>query len=514
MRRTEPRNSHNKFLVLASVCVIVAGLSLAREVLIPLALAVLFSFLLAPMVSRLERLRAPRVVSVLSVVLVAIAVVGIIGWIVTAQLNDLAESVDRYNDNVMQKIDSLMPRSSLFTRLARTADRVSEHVQSASTQTSQPTSQSTTQAALESARAKHDAATTQPTPVTLVAARTSPLESLSKYFSLVLSPLGTAGLVVVFLIFMLMQRENLRDRMIRLIGQGQLILTTQAIDDAAYRVSRYLVMQCVINGSFAICTGTGLWLIGIPNAFLWGLLCALLRFIPYVGVWIGICFPLLLSLAVFPDNWHFVYTIILFVGVELLVSQFLEPLLYGSSTGMTPLAVLVSAVVWTWIWGPIGLLLSTPLTVVLVVIGKYIPQLKFIDVMLGDEPVLDPQMRYYQRLLAMDAEEAEDVIEEFLRQMPLEDVYDKIVIPALAMFEEDRQHGEFADDEKPKIILSAVREHIENIGEQQKLLEEAAVIAPREGEKRRAAAGESKVPAVAVDFWNEGYSYFMSAGVG
>jgi hypothetical protein len=294
---------------------------------------------------------------------------------------------------------------------------------------------------------------------------------LGTYLGTLLGPLGTAGIVIVFVIFMLIGREDLRDRIIRLVGEGQLNITTQALDDAATRISRYLVAQAIVNGSYGAAISLGLWLIGVtladgwfPSFVLWGLLCALLRFIPYIGPWIAAAFPLILSLAVYPGYSVFFAVAGMFIIVELLSNNFMEPWLYGSSTGMSAVAVLVAAVFWTWLWGPIGLLLSTPLTVCIVVVGKYVPQFRFFDILLGDQPVLSPAERIYQRLLAMDAEEAADVAEEQLESSSLEAVYDQVLLPALAMAEQDR-HADQLDDRRGLFIRDALRDIIDELHE-------------------------------------------------
>jgi predicted PurR-regulated permease PerM len=300
----------------------------------------------------------------------------------------------------------------------------------------------------------------------------SPIKTLGGYVGIVLSPLGTAGLVVVFVIFILLQREDLRDRMIRLMGRGEMNITTQALDDAGSRISRYLMAQAIVNGTYGIAISAGLWLIGhfvggktFPSFVLWGLLCAVLRFIPYIGPWVASAFPLTLALAVYPGFGVFVWTLGMFVFVELLSNNLMEPWLYGASTGMSTVAILVSAVFWTWLWGAVGLLLATPLTVVLVVIGKYVPQLRFLDILLGDEPVLDPPERIYQRLLAGDEEEATDLAREFLKDATLLDVYDNILLPALSLAEMDRHKGRL-DATRQEFVRKSMREIVDELGDE------------------------------------------------
>ena len=433
----------------------------AQEVLIPLALAMIVSFLLTPLCSWLERHVFGRVASVLTVVTGSLLVVVVIGWVVGFQIYHIAEQLPQYTDNIKSKLQWLpKPGQGVMGNVEKTIKSVTETP--ATTQSTMPaTTQSTAIVAplppfltnkIETPpTAALTEPTTQPVPVRVVE-ETSPMELLLGNLGMLLGPLGTAGIVIVFYLFMLLEREDLRDRMIRLIGGGRLTVTTQALDDAATRISRYLMMQSIVNGTYGLAVAIGLWAIGyffadapFPSVFLWGLLCAVLRFIPYIGPWIGAAFPIALSLAVFPSIHVFFATVSLFVIIELLSNNFMEPLLYGSSTGMSAVAILVAAVFWTWLWGPIGLLLSTPLTVCLVVIGKYVPQLRFLDIMLGDEPVLNPPERVYQRLLALDQEEVIDVVDDYLKERSIEEVYDDILLPAMAMAEQDRHKGRLDD---------------------------------------------------------------------
>jgi hypothetical protein len=280
-------------------------------------------------------------------------------------------------------------------------------------------------------------------------------ESLTALFKPLLKPIGTAALVCVLVIFMLLRFADVRDRFIRLLGQRNLRITTEALDDAARRVSRYLVMQTLINSWQGICVAIGLTLIGLPNAVLWGALTIVLRFIPYVGPWVAATMPVALSFAVF-DNWtHPLLTVGLFVLVELISNMALEPWLYGNRTGVSPLALLIAAAFWAWLWGAAGLFLAIPLTVCLVVMGKYIPQLEFLHVLLGDQPVLEPYERLYQRLLASNREEADDLLEAALREASLTEVCDTVVIPALQLAEEDHERGSLREA-KRKYVLDHV----------------------------------------------------------
>ncbi len=293
-----------------------------------------------------------------------------------------------------------------------------------------------------------------------------------EWLSGALHPLTTAFLMIVFVIFMLLNREDLRDRMIRLVGAGQLNTTTQAVTDAAERISRYLLSLAIVNLCYGLAVALGLWLIGkllgagqpFPNPLFWGLICGVSRFVPYVGIWATASMPLALSFGLYPNYGVFFATVGMFLVYETVVAQFIEPYFYGARTGMSTIAVLVSAVFWTWLWGPVGLLLSTPLTVVLVVVGKYVPQLQFLDIILGDEPVLEPPVRIYQRLLALDAEEAADLAREYLKSRPIEEVFGEILLPALALAEQDRHRGSL-DPEREAFVRQSMRDLVEELSE-------------------------------------------------
>jgi hypothetical protein len=271
-----------------------------------------------------------------------------------------------------------------------------------------------------------------------------------------------AGLVVVFVIMILLEREDLRDRLLRLAGRRDLHRTTVAMDDAAQRVSRYLLRQLVVNGCCGLPIGLGLAVIGIPNAALWGIFAALLRFIPYLGIVIAGCFPLALAVAVDPGWMLLVWVGLLYIAIELVVANLLEPWVYAAGTGLSSVALIAAATFWTWLWGPIGLLLSTPLTVCLVVLGRHVPQLEFLDVLLGSTPVLAPDETFYQRLLANDPEEATEQAEEFVEERPIAE--DEVVIPALRRAQVDSDDGALTP-ERRMIIKEGVRAILESLSE-------------------------------------------------
>ena len=294
----------------------------------------------------------------------------------------------------------------------------------------------------------------------------SPLQLLGRTFGTLIEVLGLAGIVVILVVFFLVRREDLRDRFIRLVGKGQATVTTQMLEDAATRVSRYLSMLFLINASFGLAIGIGLYLIGVPNAVLWGILAAVLRFVPYIGTWIAAVAPIGLAMAISTGWLAPILTLGLFAVLELLCGNVVEPWLYGRGTGVSGVAVLVAAVFWTWLWGIVGLLLATPLTVCLLVIGKHVPQLSFLHILLGNEPVFEPKRRVYQRLLAGDQEEAGELVDDDLENKPLVEVYDTLLIPALALAETDWHRGEL-DEGRHNFILQSLKEMINEKAEDQ-----------------------------------------------
>ena len=433
-----------------SVMLVVAALYFAREVFIPLALALLFTFLLAPLVIRLRHWHVGRVPSVLIVVLSAFILVGTIGGLMVSQMVDLANKLPDYEKNIHKKLQSLnLQNRGVMARFSKTFTDLRKDL-------APPVVPSQTQT-------RQEGEVPQPVAVEIHGSFT-PMQVLRTVLGSVLGIFVTSFIVIVFVIFMLIEREDLRDRLIRLIGIGKLNVTTQLLDDAGHRVSRYLLMQLIVNVSYGVPIGLGLFLIGIPNPILWGVLAALFRYIPYAGAWIAASMPIALALAVDPDWTKPLLTLGLFAVMEIIVANVVEPWLYGASTGITPLAVLAAAVFWTWLWGPVGLLLSTPLTVCLVSMGRYIPNFSFLNILLGDEPVLAPEARFYQRMLAMDQEDAVELAEEFLREKPLVELYDAMIIPALGMAEQDRQR-ETIDEEKYSAILQNVRFLVDDLAD-------------------------------------------------
>ena len=356
---------------------VIAILYFAREVFVPITLAVLLSFLLAPAVRWLRRLRVGRVIAVGLTVLVAFIAIAGFAAVGVEEGSSLARQLPEYRYNLETKIRALpgmVPGGGVFSR-------VTNMLRELGTELSKEEKQGT-------ANTAPSAPLTKPIPVQIEEPEPGPLQIVQSIIGPLLQPLAAGGLVVVFVIMILLEREDLRDRLLRLAGRHDLHRTTAAMDDAAQRISRYLLSQLIVNISCGLPIGIGLALIGIPNAALWGIMTVLLRFIPYLGIVIAAAFPLCLAIAVAPGWMLLLWTALLFVGIELVVSNIVEPLVYRGTTGLSSVALIAAATFWTWLWGPIGLLLSTPMTVCLVVLGRHVPQLQFLDVLLGNEPVL------------------------------------------------------------------------------------------------------------------------------
>ncbi|WP_247517008.1 AI-2E family transporter [Bradyrhizobium sp. 190] len=437
--------------------IIIMLLYFGREIIIPIALAILLSFVLAPLVGLLQRVRVPRGLAVVSVVIIAFALIFAMGSLLATQLAQLAGDLPRYQSTISEKIQSF--RETTAGR--GTLERASGMLKDLSKELDKPKES----ASALGASASPKAAAPKPVPVEVRQPDPGALESLQSLISPLLHPLATTGIIVIFVIFILLQREDLRNRLIRLAGSHDLQRTTAALDDAANRLSRLFLIQLLLNGSFGIVIGIGLWLIGVPSAILWGILAAVLRFVPYIGAVIAAAFPLTLAVAVDPTWTMLLWTVALFLVVEPIVGHVIEPMVYGHSTGLSPVAVVASATFWTALWGPIGLVLATPLTVCLVVLGRHVERLEFLDVMFGDRPALSPPEIFYQRMLAGDPTEASEKAEEFLKERSLSSYYDEVALKGLQLAQADAERGAL-DSERLIKIRDAVSEFANNISEQ------------------------------------------------
>lgn len=418
--RADVRNTIPSFVWFAAV---VACLYLGRDFLLPVILAALLSFLLAPLLTILERWNVGRITAVLIVTLLSFVVIGALTYVMVSQLLDFAKDLPSYRSNLMGKVAALREQSGgpLGSAMATVQEVLSAL---------NPVPKDGTAAA--------------PVPV-VVQASQGGTGMIAGIVMPILGPLGNMAVVSVLVIFMLLGREDLRDRLIHLVGRGHMGVTTEALDEASTRVSKYLRAQLLVNVLYGIPVAVGLYFIGIPNAAMWGMLAIVLRFLPYVGPWIAAAFPIALSLAV-SQNWNtLLLTCALFIAMELLSNNVVEPWLYGASTGLSPFAIIISALFWAWLWGGIGLVLATPLTVCLAVAGKHVPGLAFLDVLLGEKPPIAHSERLYQRLLALDEEECFEVAETAAKEQGLAPAADKVLLPALVTLEAESRAGILPD---------------------------------------------------------------------
>jgi predicted PurR-regulated permease PerM len=418
---------------------VTAALYFARDVLIPLTLAVLLAILLAPLVSLLRRLRVGRVTAILLAVVTTIGIVCAIGGLIATQIVGLADQVPTYAQTVETKIGSV--RTYVTDRIDLAIGKLGYTAaqQNKTRRTPVPAP----------APALNEAA--KPLPVEVHQPDPSPLQLAERYLSPVLSPLGTVGIVFIVTIFILLQQDDLRDRLIRLFGSSDLRRTTVALDDGGRRLSRYFLTQLGVNTTFGILLGTILFMIGVPSPLLWGVLGGLLRFVPYIGSVIAALFPMALAAAVDPGWSMLLWTGGSFLVLELLAGQLVEPLVYGNSTGLSPISVVVAVIFWSWLWGPIGLILSTPLTLCLVVLGRHDEHLAFLDILLGDRPPLTAVEGFYQRMLAGDQDEARDHAETLLKNRTLLAYYDEVALPGLELAAIDAQRGVLSVDQLARI---------------------------------------------------------------
>ncbi len=474
------RHIESPLVTFGVVLMVVAVLYVGRDIFVPFALAILLAFVLAPIVIRLRRWGLARVPAVLGVVVLAFAAIGAVGTMISVQLVDLIDNLPVYEQNLHDKIDALRAAASPGGLIDRAWTMVQD-LSSEIAATSQGAPPARPGASVSGGEAVH------PVPVEIHERAESPVELIGRLLTPVIGPLATAGIVLVFVIFMLFEREDIRDRLIRLVGARDLNRTTQALNDAGARVSRYLFVQLLLNTAYGIAVALGLFGIGVPNPVLWGLLAMLLRFVPYIGPVIGAMMPVALALAADPGWTVPLLVVALFLVLEPVTGNILEPWLYGGSTGISPTAILLAAVFWTWLWGPIGLFLATPMTVCLVVLGHHVPQLQFLDVILGNRPVLSAEAKFYQRMLAGDPEEAIDLAEEFLKQRSIDQLYDDVVLGSLRLAAADRQRG-MLDDERLRLVGLHMAEVIEQIGED---------AAPAAAGDERAAGGETALPEAA-----------------
>jgi predicted PurR-regulated permease PerM len=437
---------------LAVAALIVTGLYFGREILVPVVLAILLSFVLSPFVTRLQSWRIPRIVSVLFVVLIGFSIIFSLGGLMVSQANRLARELPSYQQTLREKIQSLRGAAAGSGTLERASKVLTDL--NAELQNPQIRTPSIGRTLTEPSD--------KPIPVEVKLPDPGTLTTLVSIIGPLVQPLTTTGIVVIFVVFILLQRQDLRNRFIRLAGSQDIQRTTAALDEAGQRLSKLFLVQIAFNATFGLLIGVGLDLIGVPSAPLWGLIAMIMRFVPYIGALISAVFPMILAAAV-GSGWEMLlWTAALFAALELLAGQVIEPLVYGHSSGLSPVAIIVSASFWTWLWGPIGLVLATPLTICLVVVGRHVDRLRFLEVMLGDQPPLTPAQLVYQRMLAGDPMEASEQARNYLKDASLEDYYDTILLGGLRLAEADAQLGRL-DDERTDRILSTVKEMIDDL---------------------------------------------------
>lgn len=470
--------------IVATLVIVV--LYVGRDILIPMALALLLSFVLSPLVSRAKKLGVPRTPAVVGVVLLLFVALFGLSALMAGQVGQLASDLPQYQTTMRDKIQSM--RGALGGN--RTLERGADMLQSLGKEFDAPQLEGRT-IGPNGETVAPQAEANKPLPVEIHSPPPTALQRLQMIAEPLVHPLTTTGLIVIFVIFILLQREDLRNRLMSLAGARDIQRTTAALDDAAGRLSRLLLTQLVINASFGVAIGCGLALIGVPSALLWGIMAAVLRFVPYIGAFISAIFPLMLAAAVDPGWSMLILTAILFAVTEPLVGHVIEPLAYGRSTGLSPVAVVVAATFWTVLWGPIGLVLATPLTVCLVVLGRHVERLKFLDVMFGDRPSLTPPELFYQRLLARDPAEAAEKAAEFLKEKSLSAYYEEVAIPGLLLAQSDVARGAL-DDTRMAAVKAVADELVED-------LDEWPDVDPENGDKTQDAEAVAAVEAANAD---------------
>jgi predicted PurR-regulated permease PerM len=462
--------------------IVITGLYVAREVLLPLVTAILLGFVLTPLLLLLRRIKVSRGLAVMIVVTFAFSIIFALGWMLSQQATELAENLPRYQHALADKIGRL--RKSAES--SATFDKATSALTGLEKELAD--SAGTPDTGVAPSPTLGDKEPTRPIPVEIRESEPQPFEILQNVAGTVLPPLATAGIVVLFVIFILLQREDLRDRAIRLMGASDIQRATATMNDAAKRLSSYFLRQVLINASFGTFIAFGLWLIGVPSPIGWGILAMLMRFVPYVGSFISATPPMLLAAVVDPGWTTMLLTGGLFLVSELIMGQVVEPLVYGHGTGLSPIAVIVSTVFWTWLWGPLGLLLATPLTVCLSVLGRHVEGLSFLDVLLGDTPALTPAQSFYQRVLTGDPAEATYQAELSLKEgQPLVTYLDEVALEGLKLAERDAEHGSLDLDHLERIDAT-VEEMMDNLAD----------FAPRRWFRKVHAEKEAEAEAPAV----------------
>ncbi len=450
----ETRASVLQGLLIATI--VIGGLYFGREVLLPLAVAILLSFVLTPPLLLLRRIKVPRVLAVAVVVITAFAIIGGLGWLISREATKLAAELPSYRATLSEKIKSLRESTSESKVLEKAGDVLTD----LQDQLNEPSPDTDPPQVGDAADRPDD----QPIQVEIKEPDPKGLALYQSIAGTLLPPLVTAGIILLFVVFILLQREDLRDRLIQLFGASDLQRATSTMSDAATRLSRYFLSQVLINATYGVFIGLALWAIGMPSPIAWGILAMLMRFVPYVGSYIAAAFPALIAAAIDP-GWTTVLMVVgLFVIGELTMGQVVEPMVYGRGTGVTPIAVIGSTIFWTWLWGPLGLIIATPITVCLAVLGRHVEGLGFFDVLLGDQPALTPEQSFYQRALIGDAAEATYQAELALRDQSLEAYLGGVALSGLKLAERDAARGALGANQMER-IATTVNEMLENLAD-------------------------------------------------
>ena len=464
---------------LASLAIVCAALYWGQAVLVPLVLAALLTFLLAPLVTRLDRVGVPRVAGVLLVMALVGAVIGGIGYVVAGQVQTFAAELPMHRQNIRAKIREVvaLTRGGAIETVQETIEDISATVEEESGEPA-------------AARGRRDEE-----PQRVEVEQNAPLLGNAQWLGPLFGAVGTFGLTLLLAIFMLINREDLRDRLVSLSGRPSLVVATKAFADAGARISRYLLMQFIVNATMGLAVGAGLYFIGVPYAALWGLTAGVLRYLPYVGPWIAALLPITVTLVTTP-GWEQVLLVIgMFVVLELLSNNVMEPLLYGHSVGLSSLAVIVAAIFWTWLWGPVGLVIATPITACLVVLSTHVPALDAIGRLLGERPALKPHETLYQRLLAHDADEADAIITRYRDEHSLDDAL-QLALDALLALKRDVQAGRVSSDDG-ELVIGGLRDLLDELGAAEETSADGADARPRA--LVIGAPGRDPIDAVVLD---------------
>lgn len=482
---------------LVMLAIAMAALYFARDLFIPLALALILTFFLIPVMDWLRHLHMGRTPAALAALVLSFLIVGTGVTVVTTQLVDIADKLPDYQQNISRRLEKIRG-PNVFGGVARGLRALAHGISNVSVS---PGPNELPAGQTGGTQNPSDGAP-KPLPVQVVPPQENDWVTLRDLFGSVVRPLGVAGVVLVFTAFILLRREDLRDRLIKLGGVSKITVTTRALEDAENRVTHYLRFALLINSCFGCFIAAGLWMIGLPNVALWGIIAGAMRFVPYAGILISCAMPLLLSLATFPGWEKPLLIVALFFVPEVIIANVVEPVVYGANTGTSPLGLLVAAVFWTVLWGPLGLVLSTPLTVCVLVLGRHVPQLSFLQVLLADEPGLTDEARLYGRLLAGDRPEAQHIIDQSLAEKPLVETYDDLLIPALRLTEQDRHKG-VLDPAQADAVFEGVKQiltEIENREEEVKQAspDKAANEKKKDALERRRPQYEQEIVCVAV----------------